>query len=53
MCSWQAKRLDEIVEFNPRESIKKGTVAKKVSMDKLHPFCRDIPEFEVAAYGRG
>ena len=46
-------RLSEIAEFNPRESIKKGTVAKKISMDKLQPFCRDIPEYEYATFSGG
>lgn len=43
-------RFSEIAECNPRESIKKGTVAKKISMDKLQPFCRDIPEYEYATF---
>lgn len=38
MAEWFPKRLDEIVEFNPREIIKKGVVAKKIAMDKLQPF---------------
>lgn len=46
-------KLSDIAEFNPRESIKKGSVAKKVAMDKLQPFCRDIPEYEYAAFTGG
>lgn len=46
-------RLSDIVEFNPRESIKKGSVAKKIAMDKLQPFCRDIPEYEYATFSGG
>ena len=38
MAEWFPKRLDEIAEFNPREIIKKGVVAKKIAMDKLQPF---------------
>ena len=46
-------RLSDIAEFNPRESIKKGSVAKKIAMDKLQPFCRDIPEYEYATFSSG
>lgn len=50
---WTIKKLADIAEFNPKESIKKGTIAKKVGMDKLQPFCRDIPEYELAAFTGG
>ena len=46
-------RLSDIAEFNPRESIKKGSVAKKIAMDELQPFCRDIPEYEYATFSGG
>ena len=46
-------KLSEIADFNPRESIKKGTFGRKVAMDILQPFCRDIPGFEYAAYTGG
>ncbi len=45
--------LSEIAYINPRESISKGTVAKKVPMDKLQPFCRDIQEFVFEEYRGG
>ena len=47
------KRLDEIAEFNPRELLKKGSISKKISMDKLQPFCRDVPGFELEPYSGG
>lgn len=47
------KRVDEIAEINPRETIKKGTIAKKVAMDKLQPFCRDILSFELETFCGG
>ena len=53
MAKWFEKRLDEIAEFNPRESLKKGSIAKKISMDKLQPFCRDVPGFELEPYSGG
>lgn len=46
-------KLSDIADFNPRESIKKGCIAKKVAMDKLRPFCRDIPEYELKAFTGG
>ncbi|WPJ90346.1 restriction endonuclease subunit S [Facklamia hominis] len=51
--NWDVKRLDEIAEFNPRETIKKGSVAKKIAMDVLQPFTRDVPSFEVTEFKGG
>ncbi len=53
MGEWLERRMDEIADFNPRESIPKGTIAKKVAMDKLQPFCRDVPGFEMEAFSGG
>ena len=47
------KKLSEIVSFNPRETIKKGTLAKKIAMDTLVPFCRDVPSFEITEFNGG
>lgn len=52
-CNWTTKKLSEIAYVNPRESLGKGIVAKKVPMDKLQPFCRDIPEFVLEEYKGG
>ena len=52
-CNWTMKKLSEIAYINPRESLSKGVVAKKVPMDKLQPFCRDIPEFVLEEYKGG
>lgn len=53
MGEWLEKRMDEIADFNPRESIQKGAIAKKIAMDKLQPFCRDVPGYEVDAFSGG
>lgn len=53
MGEWFEKRMDEIADFNPRESIQKGTIAKKIAMDKLQPFCRDVPGYEMEAFSGG
>ena len=47
------KRLDEIIDFNPIETLKKGTLYKKISMDKLNNFNKYINEFEYAKYSGG
>lgn len=46
-------RFCEYVEINPKECLKKGTLAKKIAMDKLQPFCRDIYEYELGNYYGG
>ncbi|MCM1497124.1 MAG: restriction endonuclease subunit S, partial [Clostridium sp.] len=46
-------RLDEIVEINPVEKLKKDTYAKKISMDKLRPYCRDIAGYTIEKYMGG
>lgn len=53
ISEWSVKRMYEIANINPRESLKKGTTAKKVPMDKLIPFCRDIPTYQEAIYEGG
>lgn len=52
-CNWRIKKLSEIAHINPKENIGKGIMAKKVPMDKLQPFCRDIPEFILEKYKGG
>ena len=41
------------MDFNPRLSIKKGTVATKISMDKLRPFTKVVPSVEQAEFSGG
>ena len=53
MAEWVMKKLKDIADFNPRESLTKGVVAKKVAMDKLQPFCRDIPGYELELFSGG
>ena len=50
---WKVKRLEDVAFINPKETLIKGTVAKKIGMDKLQPFCRDIPGFEYEAFSGG
>ena len=46
-------KLIDAIDINPKETIKKGEIAKKISMDKLKPFCRDVPEFELSEFSGG
>lgn len=50
---WTVKKLSEIADFNPRESLPKGKKAKKIGMDKLQPFCRDILSYEMETFKGG
>lgn len=53
MNNWKKVKLSDIIEFNPRETLSKGAIAKKISMEKLEPFTRDIPEFEYLEFRGG
>ena len=53
MEEWKECRLKDIVEINPTESLKKGTVAKKIGMDILQPYCRSIPSYSLEPYTGG
>lgn len=53
MGKWTEMRAADFIEFNPRMSIKKGTIATKVAMDKLQPFTKKIPETEKAPFSGG
>lgn len=50
---WEIKELDEIVVINPTEHLKKGVKSKKIGMEKLQPYCRDIPDYEISEYSGG
>ena len=50
---WTKKKLSDIADFNPRETIKKGAVAKKIPMDVLRPFYRDIPYYVEECFSGG
>ena len=42
-----------MISFNPSEKLPKGTIAKKIPMDVLRPFSRDIPAYTTEAYSGG
>ena len=43
MKNWIHIKANNFIDFNPRLSIKKGTLATKIAMDKLQPFTKKIP----------
>jgi len=53
MSEWQEKSLADIAFINPRESIKKGQIAKKVAMEVLQPFTKKIPGYFLEEYKGG
>ncbi len=50
---WYTIQAKDFIDFNPRLTLKKGEVATKVAMDKLHPFSKKIREIERAEYNGG
>lgn len=50
---WKTCKAEDFIEFNPRLTIRKGEIATKVSMDKLQPFAKAIPEVEQAVFSGG
>lgn len=50
---WKKELLYKYIEINPRETIAKGCVAKKIGMDKLEPFRRDISDYELSVFSGG
>lgn len=50
---WTTKKISEIADLNPRESLQKGKIAKKIGMDKLQPFNRDIISYEKEIFTGG
>lgn len=50
---WQEVKLQDVILFNPTETIKKGAISKKVGMDKLNTFQRKIEGFEITKFSSG
>ena len=53
MNEWTLVRAADFIDFNPRENLPKNMMAKKVAMERLRPFTRDIPGFEVVFFNGG
>ena len=50
---WKEYKLGDFAVFNPTEHLSKGSIAKKIAMDKLIPYCRNISNFELEAFSGG
>ncbi|WP_142334942.1 restriction endonuclease subunit S [Bacillus cereus] len=46
-------QLENILEINPRNSLKKGTVAKKVAMEHLYEYVKKIQDYEITEFKSG
>ena len=53
MEMWKKVVASEFIEFNPKEKLKKGTIAPKISMDVLVPFTRKISSYSQEPYNGG
>lgn len=51
--SYILTKMTDIIEFNPREFIAKKQVCKKVPMEYLQPFTRQISGYKEAPYAGG
>ena len=50
---WEMRSISDIAEINPRESIRRGTKAKKIPMDALQPFTRDVSSYQIKEFKGG
>ena len=53
MEEWKEYRLGDFMEFNPKISLKKDTVARKITMDQLVSHSRDIYSWTYEPYSGG
>jgi len=52
MC-YKDTRIIDFIEFNPKLTLKKGTVARKIPMENLAPFTRDVYSNTYEPYNGG
>ena len=53
MSEWKEYRLGDFMEFNPKISLKKDVIARKITMDQLIPYSRDIYSWTHEPYTGG
>ena len=53
MEEWKEYRLGDFMEFNPKLSLPKNTIARKITMDQLVPHSRDIFSWTYEPYNGG
>ncbi len=52
-CDWKKTKLSDVIEMNPRLTLKKGTLAKKISMQALAEFNKKIQSYEITPFTSG
>ena len=50
---WEWVKAKDFMIFNPRESIKKGTLVKNIPMDKIEPKTKEISDYEITEFKSG
>ena len=50
---WYWIKSKEFMEFNPRESVKKGSLVKNIPMEKIEPNTKEISNFEETEFKSG
>lgn len=50
---WKEVKMGDVISFNPRESIGKKQMAKKIAMENLKPFTKFIDQYELAPFNGG
>ncbi|WP_313340063.1 restriction endonuclease subunit S [Sedimentibacter sp.] len=50
---WKTVELKEVIDFNPRESLPKNELAKKIAMEKIKPFSKVIDDYEITEFKGG
>lgn len=53
ISEWNEVLLRDVVLFNPKEMLPKGTLAKKVAMEHVLPHTKSVNDFTVEAYKGG
>lgn len=53
MAEWQEKALGDVAIINPTETLRKGTMAKKIAMADIQPFTKKVTGFAVEPYNSG
>jgi len=53
MSEWKQVVAYEFIEINPKEILKKGSIAPKISMDMLKPFTRKVSSYIEEPYKGG
>ena len=53
MSKWKTYVVGKAIKFNPSETIKKGSIARKIPMGALKEWERKINDYEYAEYSSG